>query len=66
MSPPLKPLNRLRQQLVDIGHHLGPLAESLDDIETLLLKKALARAHGNVAAAARLLGVTRPVSGSVS
>ena len=33
---------------------------SLDDIETLLLKKALARAHGNVAAAARLLGVTRP------
>ncbi|MDM0110392.1 sigma 54-interacting transcriptional regulator [Variovorax sp. J22R24] len=33
---------------------------SLDDIETLLLRKALDRAHGNVAAAARLLGITRP------
>ena len=33
---------------------------SLDDIETLLLKKAVERAHGNVAAAARLLGITRP------
>ena len=33
---------------------------SLDDIETLLLKQAVARAHGNVAAAARLLGITRP------
>jgi two-component system, NtrC family, response regulator HydG len=33
---------------------------SLDDIETLLLGKALDRAHGNVAAAARLLGITRP------
>ena len=32
----------------------------LDDIETLLLKKAVARAHGNLAAAARLLGITRP------
>lgn len=33
---------------------------SLDDIETLLLKQAVTRAHGNVAAAARLLGITRP------
>jgi two-component system, NtrC family, response regulator HydG len=33
---------------------------SLDDVETLLLRKALERAHGNVAAAARLLGITRP------
>lgn len=33
---------------------------SLDDIETLLLRKALDRASGNVAAAARLLGITRP------
>jgi transcriptional regulator with GAF, ATPase, and Fis domain len=33
---------------------------SLDDIETLLLKQAVTRAQGNVAAAARLLGVTRP------
>jgi two-component system, NtrC family, response regulator HydG len=33
---------------------------SLDDIETMLLKQAVARAHGNVAAAARLLGITRP------
>jgi transcriptional regulator with GAF, ATPase, and Fis domain/predicted hydrocarbon binding protein len=33
---------------------------SLDDIETLLLKQAVTRAGGNVAAAARLLGITRP------
>ena len=33
---------------------------SLDDIETTLLKKAIERAHGNVAAAARTLGITRP------
>ena len=33
---------------------------SLDDIESLLLKRAVDRAHGNVAAAARLLGITRP------
>jgi transcriptional regulator with GAF, ATPase, and Fis domain/predicted hydrocarbon binding protein len=33
---------------------------SLEEIETLLLKKAIERAHGNVAAAARLLGITRP------
>jgi two-component system, NtrC family, response regulator HydG len=33
---------------------------SLDELETLLLKKAIEKAHGNVAAAARLLGITRP------
>jgi two-component system, NtrC family, response regulator HydG len=33
---------------------------SLDDIETLLLKQAVAAAQGNVAAAARRLGITRP------
>jgi two-component system, NtrC family, response regulator HydG len=33
---------------------------SLDDIESLLLRKAVGRANGNVAAAARLLGITRP------
>ncbi len=33
---------------------------SLDEIETLLLKRAIEKAQGNVAAAARLLGITRP------
>jgi len=33
---------------------------SLDDIESMLLKKAVERAHGNLSAAARLLGITRP------
>ena len=33
---------------------------SLDEIEALLLKRAVERANGNVAAAARLLGITRP------
>jgi two-component system, NtrC family, response regulator HydG len=41
------------------GEQASGLA-SLDDVETLLLRKALERAHGNVAAAARLLGITRP------
>jgi two-component system, NtrC family, response regulator HydG len=33
---------------------------SLDDIETVLLERALERANGNVSAAARTLGITRP------
>ena len=37
-----------------------PDRASLDDIESLLLKKAIEQARGNVAAAARLLGITRP------
>jgi two-component system, NtrC family, response regulator HydG len=49
---------RLSDLLLDAGadEDIVPL----DDIETLLLKKAVARAHGNLAAAARLLGITRP------
>ena len=33
---------------------------SLDEIETMLLRRAIDSARGNVAAAARLLGITRP------
>ena len=33
---------------------------SLDDIETALLKSAVERSQGNLSAAARLLGITRP------
>jgi DNA-binding NtrC family response regulator len=33
---------------------------SLDDVEVVLLRKALDRAQGNISAAARLLGITRP------
>lgn len=33
---------------------------SLDEIETMLLRRAIDAAHGNVAAAARSLGITRP------
>ncbi len=49
---------RLSDLLLDAGadDDIVPL----DEIETLLLKKAVARAHGNVAAAARMLGITRP------
>ena len=43
-----------------LGEGDNPDGLSLDDIETMLLKKAIERAHGNVAAAARLLGITRP------
>jgi two-component system, NtrC family, response regulator HydG len=38
----------------------APCQVSLDDIETVLLKKAVEHAHGNLAAAARMLGITRP------
>lgn len=37
-----------------------PSPRQCSDIETLLLKQAVNRAQGNVAAAARLLGITRP------
>lgn len=33
---------------------------SLDEIETMLLRRAIDAARGNVAAAARSLGITRP------
>jgi two-component system response regulator HydG len=42
------------------GGSVGDIRVSLDDVETVLLKKALERTHGNVAAAARVLGITRP------
>ncbi|HTP98022.1 MAG TPA: sigma 54-interacting transcriptional regulator [Casimicrobiaceae bacterium] len=42
------------------GQGNGNAKVSLDELETLLLKKAVEKAHGNVAAAARLLGITRP------
>jgi DNA-binding NtrC family response regulator len=42
------------------GQGNGSAKVSLDELETLLLKKAVEKAHGNVAAAARLLGITRP------
>ena len=53
-----KSINNL---LSESGEDDENLAEvSLDDIEDLLLKKAIERTHGNIAAAARLLGITRP------
>jgi transcriptional regulator with GAF, ATPase, and Fis domain len=33
---------------------------SLDQIEDMVLRESVARAHGNLAGAARLLGMTRP------
>ena len=53
---------RVAQRLSDLLLDAGADEDivPLDDIETLLLKKAVARVHGNLAAAARLLGITRP------
>jgi DNA-binding NtrC family response regulator len=42
------------------GEMDGAEPVSIDEFETLLLKKAVKKARGNVAAAARLLGITRP------
>ena len=47
-------------QLGTSDAHDAPCQVSLDDIETALLKKAVGHAHGNLAAAARILGITRP------
>ena len=51
---------RINSLLLGVGIDDDKSEVSLDDIETLLLGRALDRAHGNVAAAARLLGITRP------
>lgn len=49
---------RIVQLLRGEGGHEGGV--SLDDIETLLLRRAIEQTHGNVSAAARVLGITRP------
>jgi two-component system response regulator HydG len=49
---------RVNNLLLGDGEDVDPV--SLDDIESLLLKKAVERARGNLSAAARLLGITRP------
>ncbi len=49
---------RLSDLLLDAGD--DDQVVPLEDIEFILLRKAVARANGNLAAAARLLGITRP------
>ena len=49
---------RLSDLLLDAGADDDVVP--LDEIETMLLKKAVARAHGNLSSAARMLGITRP------
>jgi two-component system response regulator HydG len=55
-------VNRVTKKVTNLLLGIGEDndATSLDDIETLLLKGAVARAQGNLSAAARLLGITRP------
>ncbi len=55
-------VNRVTKKVTNLLLGIGEDndATSLDDIETLLLKGAVARARGNLSAAARLLGITRP------
>jgi DNA-binding NtrC family response regulator/predicted hydrocarbon binding protein len=54
--------DRIMSQIGNLLHGEMDGAEpvSIDEFETLLLKKAVKKARGNVAAAARLLGITRP------
>ncbi|KXV04288.1 Fis family transcriptional regulator [Caballeronia megalochromosomata] len=49
---------KVNNLLLGIGSDAEPT--SLDDIETALLKSAVQRAEGNLSAAARNLGITRP------
>ena len=50
---------RVNDLLVGSGDHSADNV-SLDEIETMLLRRAIDAARGNVAAAARSLGITRP------
>lgn len=68
-SDPSQSLGELTSQAERVSRALnsflmrGEVAEGdvcLDDVETLLLTKALERTRGNVAAAARAVGLTRP------
>ena len=49
---------RVQDLLLEVGDNDTDV--SLDDIESALLQKAVRRAGGNLSAAARLLGITRP------
>jgi two-component system, NtrC family, response regulator HydG len=49
---------KVNSLLMGISGDIEPT--SLDDIETALLKSAVQRAQGNLSAAARTLGITRP------
>jgi len=51
---------RIDRLLLDDGEDAGDDGVSLDEIETALLQRALERSGGNMSAAARLLGLTRP------
>jgi two-component system, NtrC family, response regulator HydG len=55
-------VDRVNRRINDLlngeGEAVGDV--SLDDIETMLLRKAVERSQGNVSAAARILGITRP------
>jgi two-component system, NtrC family, response regulator HydG len=55
-------VNRVTKKVTNLLLGIGEDndATTLDDIETLLLKGAVAMAQGNLSAAARVLGITRP------
>ncbi|HEX5698025.1 MAG TPA: sigma-54-dependent Fis family transcriptional regulator [Rhodoferax sp.] len=56
-------LDRVTRRVNDLligGRDQSPDNVSLDEIETMLLRRAIDAAQGNVAAAARSLGITRP------
>jgi two-component system, NtrC family, response regulator HydG len=52
---------KVNSLLMGISGDIKPASlDELDDIETALLKSAVQRAQGNLSAAARMLGMTRP------
>jgi len=61
-EPPVDPeIDRVSKHINNLLNGIEDDSKvSLDDIETLLLKQAVTRSQGNVARAARLLGITRP------
>ncbi len=52
--------SRMSHRLTELLLGQGDGSVSLEEVESMLLKKAVERAEGNVSAAARLLGITRP------
>lgn len=56
-------MDRVTRRVNDLligGSDQSPDNVSLEEIETMLLRRAIDAAQGNVAAAARSLGITRP------
>jgi DNA-binding NtrC family response regulator/predicted hydrocarbon binding protein len=61
IPPPARPVDRVARKFSNLLHGVREDGNdaSLEEIETLLMRQAVAQSGGNLSAAARLLGITR-------